>query len=96
MVVEIEKLREIIESILNHISGDLGIAQVELDEDFYWSVDSSFLYKANEKPSNFDLGSLLDDWDFLSDLPNDKDQAVSLMLTHVAPLLRYVGEKIQR
>lgn len=92
--IEIAELRSIVNAILDHISNDLNIKTVDIDQDFYWNVDSGSLYEASKKPPETDLGSLHDDLEFAREILGDKDQAVALMLVHVAPLLRYVGEKI--
>jgi hypothetical protein len=93
-VVEVDKLRYVVDAIFDHISNKLGIKSIDIEENFYWNVDSQSLFKTKEKPLETDLGSLHDDWGFLREILNDEDQAVALMLVHAAPLLRYIGEKI--
>jgi len=92
--IDVAELREIVNKILDHILNDLKIKKVEIDQDFYWNVDSSSLYATKKKPPETDLGSLHDDLEFLREILEDKDQAVGLMLVHMAPLLRYLGEKV--
>jgi hypothetical protein len=45
-------------------------------------------------PSELDIGQLFDDLEFLLKTLDNEEQAVSLMFVHLAPLLRYVGEKV--
>ena len=45
-----------------------------------------------EEPKELDIGSLSDDWEFLSKLLQSENQPVAYQLTQVAPLLRYLGE----
>jgi hypothetical protein len=93
--IPIGELRAVVNLILDHIIHDLKIENVQLDEDYYWGMGKEDLYAIlNEKP-DLTIGSLADDWDFLSKMDKDRrHEAVSLMLIHVAPLLRYVGEKV--
>ena len=91
--INISELRLVINRILDHIEHDLGHASVKLDEDDYWDVADEERYDFTKSPENFEHGQLHDDWEFLSSILKDKDQAVALMLIHAAPLLRYVGEQ---
>lgn len=91
--IEIEALRLVVNAIFDHIA-DLKISHVDLDQNFYWEVPREDLFVTNVKPEMECLGSLHDDLEFLAPVIEDKDQAVSLLLVHVAPLLRFVGEKI--
>lgn len=67
---------------------------MSLDEDYYWTVASEELYEFRTAPTNLNVGSLCDDLEFLSSLEGDEKMAVSRMLIHVAPLLRYLATKI--
>jgi hypothetical protein len=92
--IEISDLRKIINSIFDHIEQDLKISSVHIGEDYYWNISTEELYNALKDPTNLNIGQLYDDWEFLKNILEDKNQAVSLMMIHVAPLLRYIGEKI--
>jgi hypothetical protein len=92
--IKVSELRIVINRILDHIEHDLGRASVKLDQDSYWDVANAERYDFTKSPESFEHGQLQDDWDFLSSILKDKDQAVALMLFHVAPLLRYIGEEV--
>lgn len=92
--INIAELRVVINRILEHIEHDLGNVTVNLEEDDYWDVANEERYDFTKSPENFEHGQLHDDWEFLSSILNDKDQAVALMLIHVAPLLRRIGEQV--
>jgi hypothetical protein len=92
--IKVADLRVIIDRILDHIERDLGHTTVKLDQDNYWDVADDERYDFTKTPGNFEHGQLRDDWEFLSSILDDKEQAVSLMLAHVAPLLRRMGEQI--
>jgi hypothetical protein len=93
--LEISELRLVLNRILDHIEHDLGKARVTLDQDNYWDVADEERYDFAKSPQNFEHGQLGDDWEFLSAILKDKDQAVALMLMHAAPLLRRIGEQVR-
>jgi hypothetical protein len=92
--IKIAELRLVMNRIFDHIEHDLDIVSLELDEDSYWDVADVERYDFSKSPEGFGHGQLQDDWGFLSSIVDDKDQAVSLMLIHAAPLLRRIGEQV--
>jgi len=92
--INITELRLVVNRILDHIERDLGHATVRLSEDNYWDAADEERYDFTKCPKNFEHGQLSDDWEFLSSILRDKDQAVALMLIHAAPLLRRIGEQV--
>jgi hypothetical protein len=93
MEIDIEKLRSITNLIFDHIIEDVKIKQIELRKDYYWDIDTEQLYNMKNDPIELGVGQLYDDWEFLTKIEN-RDEAVAYMLTHLAPLLRYIGEEI--
>ena len=96
MAVEIKlsELRLVINRILDHIEHDLGHSSLQLEQDDYWDVANEERYDFTKSPQNFEHGQLHDDWEFLSSILGDKDQAVAFMLVHAAPLLKSIGEQV--
>jgi len=96
MELEIRDLKRVTDAILDHIVNDLKIEKftIQDEKDFYWDVPSDKLFAVKEAQPKLDVGRLADDWEFLQSILKDKDQAVALMLMHVAPLLRQIGEEI--
>jgi hypothetical protein len=92
--INVHDLRIILNKIFTHITDDLKIDEIELIKNYYWEVPEDCLYSLEKDPSDFTSGSLVDDLDFLKPLLSDEDQAISLMLIHVAPLLRYIATKV--
>jgi arginine repressor len=94
--LDLRDLKKVTNAILDHVIDDLKIEKVTIEngEDFYWEVPSDKLHAVKEPPPKLDVGRLADDWEFLQSILKDKDHAVALMLIHVAPLLRRIGEKI--
>jgi hypothetical protein len=91
--IQIDQLQEIANKLFDHIKNDLGINKIVLDKNFYWDMDSGQLYDIETAPK-LNMGSLHDDWEFVSDLLDKDSDPVSLSLTELAPLLRFLGEKI--
>jgi hypothetical protein len=92
--INISDIRLIVNRILDHIEHDLGRSKVAIHNDDYWEVSDSQRYIFSASPSEHTVGKLTDDWEFLSAILDDKQQAVSLMLVHAAPLLREIGEQV--
>ena len=92
--IDVAELRTVINRILDHIEYDLGKREVILKQDAYWDVPDDVRYNFTSDPSGYAVGQLSDDWDFLKSILKDKDQAVSLMLIHVAPILLCLGEEV--
>ena len=94
--IDLRALKQVTNAILDHVINDLKIKTLAIkgDRDFYWEVPSDQLYAVKKEQPQLDMGRLLDDWEFLAPIINDKEQAVALMLIHLAPLLRYLGEEV--
>ena len=95
--IDIERLREKVNLVLDHISKDLGLSKLAIndDTDFYWEVPDGELYKVGTKPETLDVGRLNDDLEFVELIPHERSQAAALMLIHVAPLFRYLAHAVQ-
>ncbi len=93
-VVGIRRLRAAVDRVLEHIEQDLGISKLGLDDAYYWEVADSSVFQVDRKEPRLDIGDLHDDWGFLRRVLDGGEQAVSLVLIHVAPLLRYLAIKV--
>ena len=94
--IKIADLRLVINRIFDHIENDLGCMVVKLNENYYWDVSAKMRYEYDfdlEGSEGYERRQLYDDWKFLSPILQDEKLTVSPMLIHVAPLLRYIGEK---
>jgi hypothetical protein len=94
--LNISELKCAVNCVLDRISEKLNISEIQIedDRDFYWEIDGGGLYNMAIEIPSVSVGRLSDDWDFAQRILNDPEEAVSLTLAHIAPLLRYVGEKI--
>jgi hypothetical protein len=93
MEIDVEQLRTVINRLLDHVVKVRGVRRVNLGGDFYWDIDQSEAYDPTQKPTEIDLGSFPDDWDFLENVREGKDIA-AVQLTQVAPILRRLGEQL--
>ena len=93
MEIDVEELRTVINRLLDHVIKTRGIQRVDLGSDLYWHIDRSEVYDPTQEPSEVDLGSFSDDWEFLKNV-REKQDIVALQLTEVAPILRRLGEKV--
>ena len=96
--IDLERLRVAMNAIFDHLIDDLKLKTVQIDqkEDFYWHCASSELYEVSRKPADLDIGRLSDDMDFVKLIRRGQSGDVSYLLVHVAPLLRYIAEKVRR
>jgi len=94
--IDLQDLKKVIDLIISRLIEKHNIKQISLSEkqDFYWEVPTDKLYKIDEDQPQLDIGRLSDDWDLLQSILENPEHAVSLELIHVAPLLRWIGEKV--
>ncbi len=90
--IELEQLQTITNKIFDHIIRTRNIKSISLDVNYYWEIVSKELYDIDSNPSEFTIGSLKDNWEFLSDLLNQESIPVAYQFTELAPLLNYIGE----
>ena len=96
--IDLKVLRSAIDAILDHLIEDLGIEKVEIedDHDYYWHCPASEVHDMAKKPVGIDVGRLSDDIDFVKLIQRGQSADVSFNLVHVAPLLRYIAERIEK
>ena len=94
MEIDLLELRSVTLRLLDHLIETRGVACVALDENFYWSVPSDVVFRTETMPAQLDVGSLADDWEFVSALLKPDVSPVAYQLTELAPLLAYIGEKL--
>ena len=96
--IDLKALKAAVNVILDHLLEDIGLEKLPIEEadDFYWECPAHEMYDSSTKPSDFDAGRLSDDLDFVRLIERGQSADASYNLVHVAPLLRYVGEKIKQ
>lgn len=96
--IKLKDLRRAIDAAIDHLIEDLGIEKVTINEreDLYWDVSAPALYDTSKRPPTLETGRLTDDIGFVKPIQRGQNADVSYNLVHVAPLLRYIGEKVKR
>jgi hypothetical protein len=96
--IDVKVLKNALNAVLDHLINDLGFDKIKIEEtsDHYWHSPASEIHDMSKKPNGLDVGSLSDDVDFVKLINRGQSGDVSYNLVHVAPLLRYMGEKIKR
>ncbi|MGN7864701.1 hypothetical protein [Chryseobacterium sp. 22458] len=86
-----------IKKIIMHLSDDLNKLDdaevVELEDDLYWNILDEDIYSPYEKPGDFTMGSLTEDWEFLQKIIIGERQMISYDLYKLASILKYLGKK---
>ncbi|QRR02375.1 hypothetical protein [Dyadobacter sandarakinus] len=68
-------------------------SEIDLSEDSYWLIGSdNWTDFSKDVPA--DVGSLTDDWHFLSQLINEKRQVASADLDRLSSILRAISQEI--
>jgi hypothetical protein len=90
--------KQALDTVLDHIIRDLDMEAVPIDpeRDFYWNLSEKDLYDTTKRNPTLDVGRIVDDWEFFSKTPEDREQTIAYMLIHAAPLLRYLAETVKK
>ena len=92
--INVDVLRKVINGVLDFVEKDLGQKEVELKQNYYWSIADKVLYAMEKSPEQLDVGSLKDDWDFVLSASQSADQQIPIMLIHIAPLLQALSQAV--
>jgi len=92
MEINLQDLKLVVDRLFDHVIETRGIKSIDLKHSNYWNIPFPDVYDADRTPNNLDIGSLKDDWEFLSSLLQEDNQPVAYQFTEAAPLLRYLGE----
>jgi hypothetical protein len=96
--IDLQALKQAVNSILDHMIEDLKLSSVPIEQskDLYWDCPAPEIYNSSKKPTDLTVGRLSDDLDFTGSIQRGQSADVAYNLIHVAPLLRYLGETVQR
>lgn len=92
--IDLTDLRKITEKLFDHIINTRNEKQVVIDKSFYWNIPFDELFDMGKRPKNLDIGSLSDEWEFVSELLEDNAIPVAFQFTELATLFRLIGEKM--
>jgi len=91
--IDVAKIKESINALLDLVI-ESGITNFELEDRYYWEVETTQRYNMQNKPGPLILGDLFDDLEFVDAVLSRKEGAVPYTLTQAAPLLMYIGELV--
>lgn len=91
MKVDVRQVRKIVLRLLDHIIERHEVVEVDLNKDFFWVVPPDSVYEVEHQPSQLDVGSLEDEWQFVSSLLNPDARPTAYQLTQIAPILAAMG-----
>jgi hypothetical protein len=92
MKVTIEELQEVWHVLSTHLR-ESNRAVVELDHDYYWSIEKEEMYDPSRDPASLTLGQLSDDWNELQKIRSGTAPPIGYALVWLSSILRAVGEK---
>ena len=94
-LISIPELARIIDLILKNVVQEYGVSDLRLQNDLYWDVVPDQLYDPTAESVSCELGSLVDDWEFLCSIQKRPDNAIPQMLMHAAPLLQHLSDVVR-
>ena len=96
--IDLNRLKIAVNVVLDHLIEDLSLRKVAIEEaeDFYWSCPPRERHDTSKKPSEWWTGRLSDDVHFVERIQHGQNADIAYNLVHVAPLLRYIAEKIKK
>ncbi len=71
-----------------------GIETIDIPFDYYWNIPKKQRYDIYDKPSEFDLGQLTDDWHELQKLLNLQREPIGYEFAWLGSILTAIGEKL--
>lgn len=95
LALSVEDLRTVCEKVLSHLER-LGYDTIRLPHDYYWHLDFHDVYDPTKQPQAPSLGSVYDDWDDLSRLLHEGEEALvpdCLALSAIFHAINHVGKE---
>jgi len=93
--IKIAELRKIVNAVLDRIEAS-GQKTVALEQNFYWDVPEETRYDVNAQPTEFDIRSLIDDWDCVRFALDETEEPIVDQMIELAPILRYLGDTLRK
>ena len=95
MRIQISELRRATTVLFDHLERS-GRTEIEVTEDFYWSIPEKHLYSAYTAPTESELtmGQLSDDWNEVAKIASGQRPPIAYALVWLSSLLRFIGTKL--
>ncbi len=93
--IDLRVVKRVVNDLLDHLIEDMRVDEVPIEEsqDLYWDCVASDLYDISKEPTTPTIGRLSDDFDLIKGVGRGD---IAYNLVHVAPLLRYLAEKVKQ
>jgi hypothetical protein len=93
--IQLSDLRRVANALFDYLE-QTGRTEIEVTEDFYWSIPEKHLYSVYTAPLESDLtmGQLSDDWKELTKIAVGKSPPLAYALVWLSSLLRFIGTKL--
>lgn len=95
MKIQLSDLRRATDALFDHLERT-GRTEIDLTEDFYWSIPEKRLYSVYSPPpeSELTMGQLSDDWNEVAKIASGQRAPIAYALVWLSSLLRFIGSKL--
>ena len=92
MRIDVGELRRAANILLDHLEAT-GRGNIDIQNDYYWSIDPEQRYNVYAQPTDLSVGQITDDWAEVRAIANGEKEAIGYGLTWLASVLRAAGEQ---
>jgi hypothetical protein len=93
--IPVDRLRQVCDQLLTHLAHQEG-GTVELERDYFWSLDDESLYNVYSEPGQPVIGQVSESWQHLDQLLQQPDDTPTRHLVWLADVLRAIGTPTTR
>ena len=95
MRIQMKEVVRLTEMLSEHLAA-VGLAEVEVEEDFYCEVPAEARYGTCDEPLELVVGQLSEDWEKLQKILDQEDPPLGDALVWLSSMMRIIGEKTVR
>ncbi|WP_111956306.1 hypothetical protein [Chryseobacterium lathyri] len=91
--IEIEKedLKKILFILIDKLESS-NSNKFSLEKDLYWNIPDENLYNVYQKPEDFTIGSIKEDWEFLQKVLRKEREAIGYDFNKISNILKLIGQ----
>ncbi|MEU8679632.1 hypothetical protein [Streptomyces sp. NPDC048560] len=89
--IPVEKLREVLDVLLNHVAQDAD--HVTVEREAFWSIPADEVYDVYQEPKELTIGMVSESWRNLEAMTGDNPRVVGYGLVWLAEVLRAIGDE---
>jgi hypothetical protein len=95
VIISLADLRRAFDILSTHVVETVG-DDVNLAEDYFWSIPADQLYSVEEKPTELTIGQLSESLGNVQALLENPENVTSYTLVWIADIIRALGQSIVR